>query len=579
MRIPVVPRQPAEIKVMAAAQNFVSVTRRPPDVEDYIDMLRRYRSWLIGPMFGGLVTAVVVAFLWPDTYVSQAVLRITPPTISQNLVPTVVNMQMQQRLQQMQQEILSRTSLSELITRPSLDLYRKERAKYPLEDIIQDMKNKAIKIQTVEIAGGGGERRYASAFTISFSYPDRFKAQAVVSQLVTKFTDQNVTVQRNNANITSQFLSDEMKQAKQRMDDLEQKLMKFKQDNMGRLPEQFRANVAQLNTYQMMVSQANESVSRLQQTKLQLETTLQNNNTNLNYYNSIAEDQVTVGGTAQVRNERLNQLNQRIMNLQSEIAALTEQLTPNHPTIKRAQASLAAMEKQRQEAEKEDLEKQNSAPSTAPSVKRVPNSQALKAVQDLAANNNVIKTEIQNLNLQMDEKVKQIQELNRMIANYQSRVEGSPQLEGQYLALTRDLALAKQTYEDDHRKTEASDTAKDVEEHRAGENLEVLDAASDPQAPSEPNRPQIAAMGTGLGLLLGIVLAGAKEMKNTSLKNLKDVRAYTNLPVLSSIPLLENALLVRRKRRLLWLAWSSAIIFGSIAMSAAAYYYYFGHGT
>jgi uncharacterized protein involved in exopolysaccharide biosynthesis len=286
-----------------------------------------------------------------------------------------------------------------------------------------------------------------------------------------------------------------------------------------------------------------------------------------------------VGGTAQVRNERLNQLNQRIMNLQSEIAALTEQLTPNHPTIKRAQASLAAMEKQRQEAEKEDLEKQNSAPSTAPSVKRVPNSQALKAVQDLAANNNVIKTEIQNLNLQMDEKVKQIQELNRMIANYQSRVEGSPQLEGQYLALTRDLALAKQTYEDDHRKTEASDTAKDVEEHRAGENLEVLDAASDPQAPSEPNRPQIAAMGTGLGLLLGIVLAGAKEMKNTSLKNLKDVRAYTNLPVLSSIPLLENALLVRRKRRLLWLAWSSAIIFGSIAMSAAAYYYYFGHGT
>ena len=63
------------------------------------------------------------------------------------------------------------------------------------------------------------------------------------------------------------------------------------------------------------------------------------------------------------------------------------------------------------------------------------------------------------------------------------------------------------------------------------------------------------------------------------MKNLKDVRAYTNLPVLSSIPLLENALLVRRKRRLLWLAWSSAIIFGSIAMSAAAYYYYFGHAT
>src|ERR1035441_3632095 len=163
---------------MAAAQNFVTVTRRPPDIEDYIDMLRRYRSWLIGPMFCGLVVAVVVAFLWPDTYVSQAVMRITPPTISQNLVPTVVNMQMMQRLQQMQQEILSRGSLAELIQRPSLDLYRKERQRYPMEDIIQDMRNKAIHIQSVEVAGGGAGR-IASAFTISFAYPDRFKAQAV----------------------------------------------------------------------------------------------------------------------------------------------------------------------------------------------------------------------------------------------------------------------------------------------------------------------------------------------------------------------------------------------------------------
>src|SRR5439155_22607241 len=107
---------------------------------------------------------------------------------------------------------------------------------------------------------------------------------------------------------------------------------------------------------------------------------------------------------------------------------------------------------------------------------------------------------------------------------------------------------------------------------KARENLEVLDSARDPQATSEPNRPQIAAMGAGIGLMLGIVLAGAKEMKNTSLKNLKDVRAYTNLPVLSSIPLLENALLVRRKRRLVWLAWSSAILVGMILMGSSMYY-------
>src|SRR5436305_10712339 len=153
---------------MATAQNFVTVTRRPPDIEDYIDMLRRYRSWLIGPMFGGLVVAVVVAFLWNDTYVSTAVMRITPPQISSSLVPTVVNMQMNQRLSQMQQEILSRSSLTELIQRPSLDLYRTERQRMPTEDIVTNMRNNAIRIQTVDVGRGG-----ASAFTISFSYPDR----------------------------------------------------------------------------------------------------------------------------------------------------------------------------------------------------------------------------------------------------------------------------------------------------------------------------------------------------------------------------------------------------------------------
>ena len=77
----------------------------------------------------------------------------------------------------------------------------------------------------------------------------------MVRELVTKFTESNVTVQHNQAKLTSDFLGDEMKQAKERMDTLEQALMKFKTENMGRLPEQFQANVAQLNTYQMMVSQ------------------------------------------------------------------------------------------------------------------------------------------------------------------------------------------------------------------------------------------------------------------------------------------------------------------------------------
>jgi polysaccharide chain length determinant protein (PEP-CTERM system associated) len=554
---------------MATAQSFVSVSRRPPDVEDYIDMFRRYRSWLIGPMFAGLVISVVVAFLYPNTYVSSAVMRITPQQISDRLVPTVINMQMQQRLQQLQQEILSRGSLGELIARPALDLYKAERARLPMEDVVQEMKAK-IRIQPVEVNAGQG--RITSAFTISFPYPDRFKAQAVVRELVTKFTEQNVTVQRNQAaNITS-FLNEEMKNAREKVDRLEAGLTKFKAENLGRLPEQFQSNVAQLQSLQMQLSSANESLSRNQQQKLQLETQLQNYNTQLTYYTALAEDTVTTAGPAQVRNERLNNLNLKIMDLQSRVAAMAEMWTKDHPDLKAAQAQLASLEKQKADAEREET----TLPAPAPSVKRVPNLQNQRMIQDLQGSIAVLKTEMQNINLQMDDKMKAVAELNRQIAGYQSRIESSPQLEQQYAALMRDYGLAKQGYEEMSRRGDQSETAKDLEEHKAGENLEVLDPASDPMTPTEPDRPKWAAIGTGAGLMFGFVLAAAKEMKNTSLKNLKDVRAYTNLPVLSSIPLLENALLVRRKRRLQWLAWSSAVVIGSIAMSGSAYFYYFG---
>src|SRR5580704_3729916 len=107
-----------------------------------------------------------------------------------------------------------------------------------------------------------------------------------------------------------------------------------------------------------------------------------------------------------------------------------------------------------------------------------------------------------------------------------------------------------------------------------GEKLELLEEANMPATPTEPKRPYIVLAGTGLGLVIGLILAGVREVKNTALKNLKDVRAYTQLPVLGSIPLLENDLVVRRRRRLAWLAWSTACLVGMIIMSGSVVYYY-----
>ena len=560
---------------MASPQNYVSVSRRPPDIEDYIDMVRRYRSWIIGPMFAGLVLAVVVGFLWPDTYVSQAVMRITPQQVPENLVPSVINTQMADRLNQMQQEILSRTSLQELIQKPSLDLYKRERQRLPLEDIIQDMRNKYIRIQMMETPSSSGERRVASAFLIQFSYSDRYKAQKVVGELVSRFVDQVVIVQKQGATLTSSFLNDELKTAKENLDSKDAEIEKFKKEYKGSLPEQLPANIQTLQGLRMERNQIDEAINRDNQDKMFEESTLQGLKNQMSFINNNIEQ--TVGGqTVAVQNERLIRLNQAIQDGKSNLAGLKQTFTEDYPDIKIMEARLAAFEKERDDLEKHEADQAATATAEA-TPRKVTNPQMQKSLQDVQAQTAAIQVRIQATTLDLEQRTRQRADVEKQIVKVQSQIDMSPPLEQTYAGLLRDSDLARQNYSEMVKRREASETAQNMEEHKAGQNLEVLDPASLPEAPSEPNRLAIAGIGTLLGLVAGIVLAGGKEVKNTALKNLKDVRAYTNLPVLSSIPLLENALLVRRKRRLFWLAWSSAIIIGSIAMSGSAYYYYFGH--
>lgn len=569
---------------MVPAQNFVSVSRRPPDVEDYIDMLRRYRSWIVGPMYAGLVISTVVAFFWPDTYISTAVMRITPPQVPDTLVPNTVASDMANRLQQMQTDILSRTSLAEIIQKPSLDLYKKERTRLPMEDIVQDMRNKYIHITPLADVQGGGNRRYASAFAISFSYIDKYKAQAVVRELVTKFTEQNVTVQRNQANLTTNFLTDELKAAKEKMDNLEEQLTKFKLQNQGKLPEQAQANAQALQTYQLQLMNTQGSLNRAMQDKIILETNLGNIRNSMNSAAANLEQTVGVGGSGSspqaVENQKLIDLSRTISDQRSKLAAAKENFGANHPDVIASEAALQSLERERDELQKQESARMAAVASAAsnatPQVRVVQNPMVRQQLDEYRNQQAQIQTQIGVKQMEIETLKGNATQMEKIIAEYNKRLQEAPLGEQTYTALLRDVNLAKQDYEEMTKRHEVAQTAQNIEEHKAGANLEVLDPASLPEQPSEPNRLEWAGIGTFAGLGLGIMLAAAQEVKNTSLKNLKDVRAYTNMPVLSSIPLLENALLVRRKRRLVWLGWSSSIILGCILMAGSMYYHLSG---
>ena len=151
---------------------------------------------------------------------------------------------------------------------------------------------------------------------------------------------------------------------------------------------------------------------------------------------------------------------------------------------------------------------------------------------------------------------------------------GSSASEKEYDDLQRDRDLARQRYVEFQMKSERSSVSIDMEKRKQGETLELLDSASLPATPEAPKRRTIVPVGAVIGLVLGLILVAVREVKDTSLKSLKDARLYTQLSILGSIPLLENDVVVQRRKQVMWVSWATATVagFAIIAVSMAHYY-------
>jgi succinoglycan biosynthesis transport protein ExoP len=559
---------------MTAAQPYIAVSRRPLDLEDYINVARRHSGWIAGPTFAGLVVAIVVAFSLPNVYEARAVMQITPSQISETLVQSTVNQQLAERIQQMQSNITSRQSLATLISDPRLNLYKDLRAKEPLEDVEDEMRG-AIHIS---INPEMVNKRGASIFTISFAYSTRKGAQDTVNALITRFIQESTTTQHDQQNTLQEFFGDEVAQAKANLEKQTEALNKFRRDNEGRLPEQEGGNIAGLQSLEQQVSGVNSELGRLSNERLTLQTQITYLENELKLDAGFAQEQADAPApnSAQARqNDELNALNKMIESQAVNLQEARQVFRPNHPDIKNAELHLKNLQKRREELiALQEKQMADEAAKPKPVVRKATNFAALQTQNRVAG-------EIARYNAQLtindtdrEFRLKQRDDLNKEIAEYRARLKDTSVLIAPYADLQRDYVAAAEKYEKYQHQKDLTTQSADLISRRATEYLDTLDPPTTPQKPSSPRRGFIIGSGLGLSLILGLALAGVQEARDSSLKNLKDVRAYTNLPVLCSIPLLENTLLVKRKRRITALAWSAAVIVGILAVCGSLFYYY-----
>ena len=89
--------------------------------------LLRIAGWSVA----GLLAGWIASYFWPESYTSEATLKLVPSIVSQDLLPHDP-VDVENFLETERSIVLSRNMLTTIVN--NLDLYRSERKRLPMED-------------------------------------------------------------------------------------------------------------------------------------------------------------------------------------------------------------------------------------------------------------------------------------------------------------------------------------------------------------------------------------------------------------------------------------------------------------
>jgi uncharacterized protein involved in exopolysaccharide biosynthesis len=176
---------------------------------------------------------------------------------------------------------------------------------------------------------------------------------------------------------------------------------------------------------------------------------------------------------------------------------------------------------------------------------------------------------IENLDAELVKLRKEENDIRNTILGYERRLETSPQRQQEYTLMTRDYQAAKDQYDSLLKRVDEAQLTESMEQDRAGERFRVLDAAVPPEGPTAPNRLRLLLMGVLLALAAAVGAVLLREQFDTAFHTVDEVREYTAVPVLVSIPPIGPAPWGRRVKT----AFATACALAAVALAAttAAY--------
>lgn len=505
--------------------------------EDVLRIGWRHK-WLIAIPFVVISLAVlVIVHYLPDEYRSDTLILVVPQQVPESYVKSTVTASIDDRLQSISQQILSRTRLERIIQ--DFNLYAKERRTGIMEDIVENMR-KDIEVQIVK----------GDAFRVSFTDSNPKTAMQVTERLASLFIDESLRDREVLAEGTNQFLDSQLEDARRQLAEHEKKVEEYRKKYDGELPDQEQSNLQQIQSAEMQLQQVTEALSRDRDQAVILDRQI----TDLTADGSAAASASASGPVSGTPSTAAQELQAARLELQQ----LQLRLTPEHPDIIHMKRVIADLQK------KADAEAQ-AAPSAGSAAVLSPADRA--RLQRLGE----LKLERERVTLSIGNRDAEMKRLQGVITEYETRVAAAPTREAEMVGLTRDYDTLQKSYAALLSKSQDSQIAANLERRQIGEQFKILDAARMPEKPISPNRPLLDGAGAFIGLLIGVGLVALLEYRDTSLKSEKDITTTLRLPVLGTVPTFVTVAERAMQRRRTLLASAAGLIFVVAAAAAVVW--------
>lgn len=487
------------------------------------------RKWLI--VLPALAVTVAVAWVvrrLPDVYESTTLLTVRPASISTSGVPQLSDSDLTIRINNIGQQVMSRSTLEPMIER--FNLYAVERRRgAAMDELVERMRTRDVKLTL-----NTSRNEVTNGFVLSYRGPERRITQAVTEALASKYVTMQTEAAGADSRNTKEFFTEKLNQAEEQLKAVDAKRLEFMMSHINSLPSESVALVGQLGGLREEQKARISEIGRLN------DQIAANNKyiADLSKARAQEVEEFIAQMTDPKNTSAYAELVKRRAELKSERGQLELTFKPAAPEMKAVQKQIDEIQAQMDEMVEEH--------------KRKVAEQRTRLEERVDPRLTSYKGELARLSGELQRQQSLLSQTEAQINSFGQRIGGVPGATVGLEAISREYESAKGVYEKMLEEQKKAELISDVAGRAQGESIAVIDAASLPEQPVAPKRPMLMLLGLVAGLGVGVVLAAAFEVPRLlTIQTTEDAEHYTGLPVLVTLPTLltpreERNLKVRR---------------------------------